>query len=111
MANFKYIPLHDLSELTKHINKPIKLSTVDGKLFDGILGHVDGQNIHIVVPINIGSNHVGNIGTDHVGDIYETRVYGAPDAAGYSSRDNIPSYYYGYLTLPRASLAYLTTRF
>ncbi|TCP32232.1 hypothetical protein EV207_101210 [Scopulibacillus darangshiensis] len=109
MANVKYIPLHDMNELKKHLNKPIKLSTVDGKLFDGILGHVDGQNIHIVVPINIGSNHVGNIGTDHVGDIYETRPYGTPYAGGYSARGNSTGYYYGNLTLPLASLAGLST--
>lgn len=91
MANIKP---HHVKELKKYIDNPIKVSTIDGKTFEGILGHVDDENIHIVVPINIGENHIENVGTDHVGDIGDVK----------NKRWQAPSYH-GHVSLPIGSVS------
>lgn len=94
MDTNRHKKMYDVKELKKHLNKPIKLSTIDGKSFDGILGHVDEQNIHIVVPINIGPNKIENIGSDHVGDI-EQHSHSERDQGGRGYNMGVP---YGYGT-------------
>ncbi len=95
----------DVNELKKHLNKPVKLTTVDGKLYEGILGHVNEneKNIQLFIPINISDNKVDlgirAYGTPGVGGPtgYGTTGYGVPGAgsAGYGVPSAGPAGGYG----------------
>ena len=47
---------NNMNEWMNHVNKPVKISALNGATYEGILQHIDQENIHLLIPIHPGSN-------------------------------------------------------
>ncbi|WEG11417.1 hypothetical protein PU629_14760 [Pullulanibacillus sp. KACC 23026] len=70
----------DLKEIKKHLNKPVKISTADGKAYEGVLNRIDETNyeLNILIPINVGNKKVDNTNEERAFSPYVGSGYGLP---------------------------------
>jgi hypothetical protein len=90
------------------MNKPVRAQLCDGKVYDGVIEHVDDQNVYLIVEINI------NVRESEESEEEENRYLGygygyPPYGYGYGYPFyGYPGYGYGRLILPLAALAALS---
>jgi len=99
---------NQMNNWSAYVNQPVKVSVLDGKSYEGIMEHIDGEQLHLLIPINIPEGV-------RTGD---GRAFGYPGVGGWG----YPGYGYpggygpygfgrrpfGRLTLPLAVLTALT---
>jgi len=104
---------NQMNNWSAYMNQPVKVSVLDGKSYEGIMEAIDGEQVHLLIPINIPEGVREG----------EDRAFGYPGVGGWGYPGyGYPGGYaspYGYgfgygrrpfgrLTLPFAALTALT---
>lgn len=94
----------------QHLNRCVRAELADGQAFEGIVEHVDEENVYLIIEININVNRTDEADEEDYrgfgyGYGYPPYGYGYP-IYGYG----YPGYSFGYgrLILPLAALTALT---
>ncbi|GGE51093.1 hypothetical protein GCM10011391_32350 [Pullulanibacillus camelliae] len=76
----QYFPQQNgaMNDWSQYVNQSVKVSALDGKSYEGIMEHIDGEQLHLLIPIDIPAE--------------DGRAFGYPGAGGYPGA---PGYYGG----------------